>query len=82
MQFYLLLIVYTSEIKPMLDFFWGFFFSAVFKVNPYTKNGSEAGLGETFSSCGQCDLEVRELMCFLMIGESTPSDSVNQKRHF
>lgn len=34
MQFYLLLIVYTSEIKPMLDFSFVLFFSVVFKVNP------------------------------------------------
>lgn len=64
----------------MLDFF-----PVVFRVNPRTKNGSEAVLEETFSSCGQCDPGVRELMCFLMIGESTPSDShnaVNIKRNF
>lgn len=67
----------------MLDFFF-FFFSVVFNVNPHTKNGSGAVLEETFPSCGQCDPEVREVVCFL-IGESTPNSShnaVNCKRNF
>lgn len=50
-----------------------FFVVVVFRINPHTENGSEAVLvEETFSSCGQCDPEVRKLMCFPMIGESLP----------
>lgn len=45
------------------------------RVNPHSKNVSGAVLEETFSSCGRCDTEVRELMCVLVIGESTPNDS-------